>query len=100
MPQPQVLAFAEAVGARGVTALRSLGRAAFPQMGYSWDGLLPVDLGWQRAGRTFHDDRVRRSAPGDGRDSGPLGKRNVICAGEAYDLLAHVTAGACHCWRM
>jgi len=48
MPQTQVLAFAEAVGARGVTALRSLGRAAFPQMAYSWDGLLPVDLGWRR----------------------------------------------------
>ena len=53
MPQTQVLAFAEAVGARGVTALRSLGRAAFPQMGYSWDGLLPVDLGWQRPAGHF-----------------------------------------------
>jgi len=36
---------AEAAGACGVTALRSLGRAAFPQLAYSWDGLLPLDLG-------------------------------------------------------
>ena len=36
--------FAEAVGARGVTALRSLGRGAFPQLAYSWDGLLPLDV--------------------------------------------------------
>jgi hypothetical protein len=35
-----------------VTALRSLGHAAFPQMAYSWDGLLPLDLGNRRpAGR-------------------------------------------------
>ena len=36
--------FAEAVGAVGVTALRSLGRGAFPQLAYSWDGLLPLDV--------------------------------------------------------
>ena len=36
--------FAQAVGARGVTALRSLGRGAFPQLAYSWDGLLPMDV--------------------------------------------------------
>ena len=39
---------ADAAGACGVTALRSLGRAAFPQMVYSWDGLLPLDLGNHR----------------------------------------------------
>jgi len=36
--------FAQEVGARGVTALRSLGRGAFPQLAYSWDGLLPMDI--------------------------------------------------------
>jgi hypothetical protein len=28
-----------------VTALRRLGRASFPQLAYSWDGYLPLDLG-------------------------------------------------------
>ena len=41
----RVLELAEGAGQRGVTALRSLGRAAFPKMAYSWDGLLPLDLG-------------------------------------------------------
>ena len=36
--------FSEAVGARGVTAIRTLGRGAFPQLAYSWDGLLPLDV--------------------------------------------------------
>jgi hypothetical protein len=48
----RVLELAEEAGACGVTALRSLGHAAFPQMAYSWDGLLPLDLGNRRpAGR-------------------------------------------------
>jgi hypothetical protein len=53
IPQAQVQAFAEAAGACGVTALRSLGRAAFPQLAYSWDGLLPADLGSRRAAGHF-----------------------------------------------
>jgi hypothetical protein len=36
--------FAHAVGACGVTALRGLGRGAFPQLAWSWDGLLPLDV--------------------------------------------------------
>jgi hypothetical protein len=44
----RALDLAEAAGACGVTALRSLGRAAFPQMAYSWDGLLPLDMGNRR----------------------------------------------------
>ncbi|MEW6368451.1 MAG: acyl-CoA reductase [Acidobacteriota bacterium] len=36
--------FATEAGACGVTALRSLGRAAFPQLAHSWDGLLPPDV--------------------------------------------------------
>jgi hypothetical protein len=44
----EALGLAEDLGACGVTALRSLGRAAFPQMAYSWDGLLPLDLGNRR----------------------------------------------------
>jgi hypothetical protein len=45
----RVLELAEGAGASGVTALRGLGRAAFPKIAYSWDGLLPLDLGNLRA---------------------------------------------------
>lgn len=38
------LRFADACGARGVTAIRAVGRGAFPQLAYSWDGLIPLDL--------------------------------------------------------
>jgi hypothetical protein len=38
------LQFATACAARGVTAIRTVGRGAFPQLAYSWDGLLPLDL--------------------------------------------------------
>lgn len=41
----RTLELAEGAGRCGVTALRSLGHAAFPQLAYSWDGLLPLDLG-------------------------------------------------------
>lgn len=44
MDQARVLEFAQAVGSCGVTAVRSLGRAAFPQLAYSWDGFLPLDI--------------------------------------------------------
>lgn len=44
MGADRVLDFAAAAGARGVTAVRGLGRAAFPQPAYSWDGLLPLDM--------------------------------------------------------
>jgi hypothetical protein len=40
----RTLRFAEACGARGVTAIRTVGRGAFPQLAYSWDGLIPLDL--------------------------------------------------------
>jgi hypothetical protein len=42
------LKFAEACGACGVTAIRSVGRGAFPQLAYSWDGLIPLDLTHRR----------------------------------------------------
>jgi hypothetical protein len=46
------LRFADACGARGVTAIRTVGRGAFPQLSYSWDGLIPLDLVRRRpAGR-------------------------------------------------
>jgi hypothetical protein len=48
MTAAQTLEFAAAAGPCGVTAVRSLGRAAFPQLAYSWDGLLPLDLGCLR----------------------------------------------------
>lgn len=38
------LRFASACGQRGVTAIRTVGRGAFPQLAYSWDGLVPLDL--------------------------------------------------------
>ncbi len=41
---PRFLDFATACGARGVTAIRVVGRGAFPQLAYSWDGFLPLDL--------------------------------------------------------
>ena len=41
---PEFLPFAEAAGRCGVTALRTVGRAAFPGLAHSWDGLLPCDL--------------------------------------------------------
>jgi hypothetical protein len=44
----RALELAEAACRCGVTALRGLGRAAFPQLAYSWDGLLPLDLGNSR----------------------------------------------------
>ncbi len=40
----RLLEFATACARRGVTAIRSLGRGAFPQLAYSWDGLLPLDM--------------------------------------------------------
>lgn len=48
MGSDRVAGFAEAAGKAGVTAIRSLGRAAFPQLAYSWDGLLPLDMGHVR----------------------------------------------------
>jgi hypothetical protein len=47
------LGFAEACGTRGVTALRTVGRGAFPQLSYSWDGLIPLDLVRQRPAGHF-----------------------------------------------
>ncbi len=38
------LRFADACGKCGVTAIRTVGREAFPQLAYSWDGLLPLDM--------------------------------------------------------
>jgi hypothetical protein len=40
----RILRFADACGRRGVTAIRTVGRGAFPQLAYSWDGLLPLDM--------------------------------------------------------
>ena len=44
----RLLSYAGALGAEGVTSLRTVGRGAFPQLAYSWDGLLPMDLIAQR----------------------------------------------------
>jgi hypothetical protein len=38
------LRFADACGDCGVTAIRTIGRGAFPQLAFSWDGLIPLDL--------------------------------------------------------
>jgi hypothetical protein len=45
---PRLLRYAEALGAVGVTSIRTVGRGAFPQLAYSWDGLLPLDLNARR----------------------------------------------------
>lgn len=42
------LRFATECGRCGVTALRSVGRGAFPQLAYSWDGFLPLDVAARR----------------------------------------------------
>ncbi|MFC2054620.1 acyl-CoA reductase [Chloroflexota bacterium] len=42
------LHFAEECCAQGVTAIRSVGRGAFPQLSYSWDGYIPLDLLYTR----------------------------------------------------
>lgn len=47
-PPERVEAFATAAGAVGVTAIRNLGRAAFPQLAFSWDGYLPQDAAYLR----------------------------------------------------
>jgi hypothetical protein len=47
------LHFAEACGACGVTAIRTIGRGAFPQLAYSWDGFLPLDLVRERPAGYF-----------------------------------------------
>jgi hypothetical protein len=45
---PRLLSYAGALGAVGVTSIRTVGRGAFPQLAYSWDGMLPLDLIVQR----------------------------------------------------
>jgi hypothetical protein len=45
--------FADLLGKRGVTAIRTIGRGPFPQMAYSWDGYLPVDLSANRSSGYF-----------------------------------------------
>jgi hypothetical protein len=47
------LRFAEKCGACGVTAIRCVGRGAFPQLAYSWDGLIPLDLVFRRPAGHF-----------------------------------------------
>ena len=64
----QFLDFASACGARGITAIRVVGRGAFPQSAYSWDGLLPLDLVGRRPSGLFHDHRVRLALRGDDAD--------------------------------
>jgi hypothetical protein len=49
----EFLAFAHACGQCGVTAIRTVGRGAFPQLSYSWDGLMPQDLVSQRPAGYF-----------------------------------------------
>jgi hypothetical protein len=40
----RLLRYAAALGAVGVTGIRTVGRGAFPQLALSWDGLIPLDL--------------------------------------------------------
>jgi hypothetical protein len=59
----EILRFAEACGACGVTAIRTVGRGAFPQLAYSWDGLIPLDL--VRSRRAGHFTTIEFDAPYD-----------------------------------
>ncbi len=45
---PRLLHYAEALGRVGICSIRTLGRGAFPQLAYSWDGYLPLDLTVER----------------------------------------------------
>jgi hypothetical protein len=49
----QLLEFAGACGRLGVTTIRTVGKGAFPQPAYSWDGLLPLDLVGRRPAGYF-----------------------------------------------
>jgi hypothetical protein len=40
----RLLQFASECGKCGVTSIRTVGRGAFPQLPYSWDGFIPLDL--------------------------------------------------------
>jgi hypothetical protein len=40
--------FVSAISARGITSIRTIGRGPFPQLAYSWDGYLPIDLSAER----------------------------------------------------
>ena len=46
---PRLLHYAEALGEVGISGIRTVGRGAFPQLAYSWDGLIPLDLTVERA---------------------------------------------------
>ncbi len=41
--------FVDLLGRRGITGIRSIGRGPFPQLTYSWDGYLPLDLSHDRS---------------------------------------------------
>lgn len=41
---PRLLRLAEELGEIGMTGIRTVGRGAFPQLAYSWDGFIPLDL--------------------------------------------------------
>jgi len=45
---PRLLEYADALGAVGIGSIRTVGRGAFPQLAYSWDGLIPLDLTVER----------------------------------------------------
>lgn len=55
------LRFADACGSRGVTAIRTVGRGAFPQLAYSWDGLVPLDMVSSRMDGYFTTIEFERS---------------------------------------
>jgi len=59
----RILSFASACGRRGVTAIRTVGRGAFPQLAYSWDGLIPSDL--SRLRPEGHFTSIEFEAPHD-----------------------------------
>lgn len=59
-----LMPFADAAGALGVSAIRRLGCGAFPQLTYSWDGLLPLDAGYLRPAGHFTTVEFDEMSPG------------------------------------
>jgi len=53
MRMDPAMEFAESVARRGISSIRCLGRAAFPHLAHSWDGLVPADMARRRPAGWF-----------------------------------------------
>jgi len=86
---PEFLRLADACAQRGVTAIRAAGKAAFPRLAYSWDGLLPIDIVRDRCPgyfTTIEFDKPFEEAERSSRELAPLLAR---CANSADSPSGH-----------